>query len=173
MKTIKSLFAAYIVCQSPTSEAQWYNPFAKKTAEDCILEKIKETRGEDAVRALRMSCYAKYESVNSQSPSSTNADKDRERRLKSCKIEFDDYKFREMFDVFSTKSREVNKVIDNVKKATYDRASNSISFQNNNDFGVSVLMIGFTKGKACGANKADYDYTTSCGGLDSKSGVDA
>jgi hypothetical protein len=171
MKILKALFAAYMVCLSPTLEAQWYNPFSKKTAEDCILEKIKETRGEDAVRALQMSCYAKYESVNSQSPSSTNADKDKERRLKSCKIEPDDYKFIELFDVLGTKSREVSKIIDNVKKANYDRASNSISFQNNNSFGISTLMIGFTKGKVCSTSKSDYDYTTYCGGSNSKSGV--
>ena len=52
MKYFKLILLTLIIFSPATVNAQWYNPFAKKTAEDCILEKIKDTSGEDAVRAL-------------------------------------------------------------------------------------------------------------------------
>ena len=141
--------------------AQWYNPFAKKTAEDCVLEKIKDTRGEDAVRALQQSCYSKYDSASTSSEDDT-AYKAKNKRLERCGLKQDSYKNHIYFsNVFFYSSKNAF-FLGNIKRTNYNRAKNTIEFQNNNNIGISGVMIGFTKAKQCSDNKDGYEVITYC-----------
>jgi hypothetical protein len=155
-----------------SANAQWYNPFAKKTAEDCVLEKIKETRGEDAVRALQMSCYSKYPSVNSSSTDDA-ALKAKNKRLERCGLKQDTYKTHIYFSNLFFYSPRNSVYLGNIKRPKYDRSRNVIEFQNNNDIGISGVMVGFTKAKQCSDNKDGYEIITYCKaqGYGTQSGV--
>lgn len=151
--------------------AQWFNPFAKKTAEDCILEKIKDTRGEDAVRALQQSCYSKYDSASS-SPADDKALKAKTKRLENCGLK-DSYKNHFYFSNIFFYSPKNSFYLGNIKRANYDKSRNTVEFQNNNNIGISGVMVGFTKAKQCSDNKDAYEVITYCKaqGYGTKSGV--
>ena len=152
--------------------AQWYNPFAKKTAEDCVLEKIKDTRGEDAVRALQQSCYSKYDSASS-SPADDAAYKAKNKRLEKCGLKQDSYKAHFFFTNFSSYSAQTAPFISNIKRVDYNKTRNTVEFQNNNTIGISGLMMGFTKAKQCTSDKNNYEVITYCqlGNYGTESGV--
>lgn len=152
--------------------AQWFNPFAKKTAEDCILEKIKDTRGEDAVRALQYSCYSKYDSASS-SPADDKALKAKTKRLEKCGLKQDSYNNHIYFSNVFFNSPKNSFYLGNIKRANYDKLRNTIDFQNNNNIGISGVMVGFTKSKQCSDNKEGYEVITYCKaqGYGTKSGV--
>ena len=150
------------------ANAQW-NPFKKKTAEDCILEKIKETRGEDAVRALQQSCYMKYES-GSTNPGSDKSLRDKEKRERKCSLDSDSYKFHHFFSITVNNRPSTQITISNIKRPKFNQQENSIELQNNNSFGLSGVFVGFLKGKTCSTNQNDYEVTTYCG-RNTKSGI--
>jgi len=155
---------------SVNAYAQW-NPFKKKTAEDCILEKIKETRGEDAVRALQQSCYMKYESGSSTSGNDKST-KEKEKREKKCDLEGDAYKYHHFFAITANNKPSTQITLSNIKRPKYNQQANTIEFQNNNSFGLSGVVIGFLNGKNCTSNKNDYEVTTYCA-RNSKVGISA
>jgi hypothetical protein len=152
--------------------AQWYNPFAKKTAEDCVLEKIKDTRGEDAVRALQQSCYSKYDSASS-SPADDAAYKAKNKRLERCGLRQDSYNNHIYFSNVFFNSPKNSFYLGNIKRANYDKSRNTVEFQNNNNIGISGVMVGFTKAKQCSDSKDGYEVITYCKaqGYGTKSGV--
>ena len=141
--------------------AQW-NPFKKKTAEDCILEKIKDTRGEDAVRALQQSCYMKYESESSNS-GDDKFSKEKAKREKKCNLDADAYKYHQFFAITTNNKPSTQIIISNIKRPKYNQQEKTIELQNNNSFGLSAVFIGFGNGKTCTSNMNDYEVTTSCG----------
>jgi hypothetical protein len=142
------------------ANAQW-NPFKKKTAEDCILEKIKDTRGEDAVRALQQSCYMKYDMASSSSGDDKFL-KEKVKREKKCDLDADAYKYHHFFAIIANSKPSTQITISNIKRPKYNQQANTIEFQNNNSFGLSGVFIGFLNGKNCTSNKNDYEVTTYC-----------
>jgi len=170
---VRQLFLLTICIFIATSaNAQWFNPFAKKTAEDCVLEKIKDTRGEDAVRALQQSCYSKYDSASS-SPADDKAFKAKTKRLEKCGLKQDSYNNHIYFSNVFFNSPKNSFYVGNIKRANYDKYKNTIEFQNNNIIGISGVMVGFTKAKQCSDNKDGYEVITYCKpqGYGTKSGV--
>lgn len=152
------------------ANAQW-NPFKKKTAEDCILEKIKDTRGEDAVRALQQSCYMKYDSASSSSGNDKSL-KEKTNREKKCNLDADAYKYHHFFSTIVSNKPSTQVIISNIKRPKYNQQERNIEFQNNNSFGLSGVFIGFLSGKNCSSNKNDYEVTTYCT-RNTKEGVSA
>ena len=68
MKT-PSVIAAFLIilfAYSSHAEAQWWNPFAPKNFDECILDKVKEGMGEDAVRAVQYACAAQFRAETKQ-----------------------------------------------------------------------------------------------------------
>ncbi len=58
-----------------------------------------------------------------------------------------------------------------VKNLRYAEQRNSIEFQNNNSFGISGVLIGFTQSNHCHDDPEKYEYTTLCANSDTKDGV--
>jgi hypothetical protein len=157
----KNLYLLLIICLfCANANAQW-NPFKKKTAEDCILEKIKDTRGEDAVRALQQSCYMKYDSGVSNSGNEKTS-KEKEKREKKCDLSSDAYKYHHFFAITVKDRPSTHMVISNIKRPKFNQNERTIEFQNNNTFGLSGVVVGFSKGKYCTSNQNDYEVTTYC-----------
>ncbi len=153
--------------------AQWYNPFkSKKTPEDCILEKIKDVRGEDAIRLLTSTCWEKYGNNYESSPSEVRASKLKDQRYKKCGISSDHYKSHFFYTNFNASIKDavrINKVIENLKNRKIEL--NGIEFQNNNNFGISGVLLGFTNSKTCLPKLEDYDLTFYCMSYTTKNGV--
>jgi hypothetical protein len=176
---LKVIFLALIITTPVIAGAQWYNPFVKKTAEDCILDKIQNTRGDDAVRALREACYDKYENADSIATEEANktALKGLSKRLKTCGIteeKWVDFRNGHVYFGFGGKSTDkVSVYINNIKRVNYSKKNNTVDFQNNNEFGISGISIGFTRNKQCTTNNDDYEVIATCKsrGIGTDSGV--
>jgi hypothetical protein len=171
---MKKLLFIFILTLSSHCFAQWYSPFkSKKTPEDCILEKIKDVRGEDAIGLLTRTCWDKYGGNYAEStPSEKKAYKLIQDRKNKCRIPEDAYKFHFYFVNYngslSHKEKNVS-VISNLKNRKIE--INGIEFQNNNHFGISGVMIGFTNSKQCPSKLEDYDLTSYCSNYTTESGV--
>ncbi len=138
---------------------QWWNPLAPKDYNDCIIKNMKEGMGENAVRALQYACIQKYPAPK-ESKSEIEERTRKEQRYKKCRVETDHYKHYMYFSIDGRNPAKTNQLLDNLKNLNYDSQANSISFQNMNDFGVSAVLIGFTKAKQCQAEIKDYTYST-------------
>lgn len=158
---IKNLYLVLILFLFSVDVGAQWNPFKKKTAEDCILEKIKDTRGEDAVRALQQSCYMKYDSGTSNSGNEKTS-KEKEKREKKCDLDTDAYKYHHFFSITVKERPSTQITISNIKRPKYNQQDRTIEFQNNNNFGLSGVLVGFTKNKNCTSNQNDYEVTTYC-----------
>lgn len=167
------LFILFLFLSS-YSYAQWSNPFKSKTPEDCILEKIKDVRGEDAINLLTRTCWEKYGQNYKITPSEIKANKLLKDRKIKCRIPEDSYNFHYYFVNYNGglnyKNRNVS-VISNFKNKNIDL--NGIEFQNNNNFGISGVMIGFTNAKQCPSKLEDYDLTSYCSNYTTESGINS
>jgi len=172
MKITKHVALIALLCISLQSEAkaQWWNPMAPKDYDECILKYLKPGMGKEAVWAVQNSCNDKF------APKQSAAERDRERildeRYKKCELPRDHYK--KTFVWFGLSGRRVKQttaVLSKIKGLKYDGSANRVSFQNTNNFGVSVIALGFTNATSCSNNEQEYLYTTFCRGGSTENGV--
>jgi hypothetical protein len=163
---MKLFFLALNLFLATEINAQWWNPLAEKTYDDCVLENIKDSMGEDAVLAVQRACYSKYgENSKNQRPKSDPEAKKRE----DCGVNSDTYK---SWISFSNEKGNNNNeftisVLDKIATRSYDTKKNVFEFQNNNNFGISGVKLGFTKSESCGT----YAVSTFCSSSRTTSGV--
>jgi hypothetical protein len=158
----RNIFLAALSLLLPLiSYGQWWNPLAPKDYNECFIKNMKEGMGEDAVRALQYACIQKYPAPK-ESQSSINEKNKREERYKKCRIDKDDYKTHMHLAIGARESYKTSQVLEGVKNFQYDGQFNTVSFQNMNSFGISGIMVGFTKSKQCHAEIKDYAYSTYC-----------
>jgi hypothetical protein len=53
-------------------------------------------------------------------------------------------------------------IVGNIKRVSCNKNKNTLEFQNNNDFGISGVKIGFTKNKQCTSSDDDYEVIATC-----------
>lgn len=159
------------------AKSQWWNPLAPQNFDDCVLQNLKQGMGEDAVRALRQSCYNKFPQATAQDTKQEREKKDRylkekkDRYLK-CSLDEKHSKNWIFFEADHKKDfRRTKEILNQLRERSYDSAKNTVSFQNMNDFGISMVQVGFTKSKQCPETAKDYAYTTFCGGGSTRWGV--
>jgi len=159
---LRILLALGVVLVSPLAYAQWWNPFGPKNYDECVLDKIKDVHGEEAVAALKESCMNKFP------PESTPAEKAAyealAKRRKACGIADEDYKTQILFSVDPSKprGRVVADLISNLSKIS--KSYDQFWFQNNNSFAVRAVQVGFSKNKDLRSWRSqDFDLTVYCG----------
>lgn len=157
MKTLTLFLFIFLLPMQAFS--QWWNPLAPRDFNDCIIKNMKDGMSETAVLALQRACIDKYPQKESKNKileeDKINA------RYEKCPVK----RFDRSHLIFSIDGRYDLKnqlFINNIKKFTYDGRTNSVDFQNMNDFGISALMLGFTKAKQCHQASKMYEYTVYC-----------
>lgn len=151
------------------AKSQWWNPLAPQNFDDCVLQNLKQGMGEDAVRALRQSCYNKFPQATAQD---TKQEREKKDRYLKCSLDEKHSKNWIFFEADHKKDfRRTKEILNQLRERSYDSAKNTVSFQNMNDFGISMVQVGFTKSKQCPETAKDYAYTTFCGGGSTRWGV--
>ena len=152
------------------AKSQWWNPLAPQNFDDCVLKNLKQGMGEDAVRALRQSCYNKFPQATAQ-----DTKQEREKKNRYLKCSLDEKHSKNWMFFGADPSNKVfwrtTEILNQLRERSYDSAKNTVSFQNMNDFGISMVQVGFTKSKQCPETAKDYAYTTFCGGGSTRWGV--
>lgn len=134
--------------------------FGPSNYDECILDGVKTASNKAAVSAVYDACERKF-----QSPEDKKAERERKALIKKCRIPEKADSVIAFIGVQNTP--EVWPVIENIKnrKFAMDSYTPVVKFQNNNQKGISGLMVGMgAKGKNCSANYSDYDATFYCGG---------
>lgn len=54
------VFASFALVASPQAQAQWWNPLAPKTYEDCVLKGMKGVTSDDAAKLIASACDDKF-----------------------------------------------------------------------------------------------------------------
>lgn len=165
---------------SPLVYAQWWNPFAPKDFDDCMIKNLKSGMSEEAVRALRYSCIRKY--PLEKTAAETIAEKKvaeqykteeikLAEKYKKCKINKDHYKKQMFISLESQGSNKTTELISRIENIKYDGSANKVGFQNKNSFGISGVIVGFTTNKLCSLTMKEYQFTTYCTSYSTESGV--
>jgi hypothetical protein len=145
--------------------AQWWNLSEPKDFDECIIRNMKSGMGDEAVRAIRRSCINKY-------PPKADLKKiELDARYKKCKIESDHMR-NHMFlsvDPSSSTSLQAANVISKFESRSFK--DSYISFQNKNSFGISGVLLGFTKSKQCTNVISDFKYTAYCTATNTNEGI--
>jgi hypothetical protein len=146
-----------------TANSQWWNPLAPRDYNDCIIKNLKQGMSENAVRALQYACIEKYPAPKEPSLSKPENNQT-ELRYKKCRIDQDHYKLHTFIGIGDKHEHKTHLILDNLKNFKYDRQQNSVSFQNMNNFGLSGVLVGFTKAKQCHTDIKDFSFTAYCTG---------
>lgn len=170
-KSLIVIVSSILLMTSFEARAQWWNPLAPKDFEDCVIKNLKSGMGEDAVRALRSACRAKFPTKESAAEKLEAQKKDA--RYLKCneenKIDLD-HRF---IAIGRANQIKTNEILSNLKSIKFDQsgAAPFVNFQNMNSFGISGVMIGLTKDKSCPRKIEDYIYTTYCTQGNTEKGV--
>ena len=156
--------------------------FGPSNFNDCVLEGLKTAKTEFAIKALYSTCASKFPSKESTAtPSVTPEEARRLSLIKKCRLtESEDRGETGTFLVkdFPTLSSAVLKLTSQKLaqgKGAYSD-SDTISFQNNNSFGISgvALGLGLRKGLgSCSWRSEDYKAVIYCNSYSVNSGVAA
>ncbi|MBU3547467.1 hypothetical protein [Polynucleobacter sp. MWH-Jannik1A5] len=141
--------------------------FGPSNYDECILDGVKKANNKAAVHAVYDVCERKF-----PSPEDKKTERERKALIKKCRIS-------EKVDstisyIGLQNTPEVWSAIENIKniKLVADGYTPVVKFQNNNQSGISGLMLGMgVKGKSCPTNYAEYDATFYCGGSWEGAGV--
>lgn len=157
--------------------------FGPSTFDDCVLEGLKTAKTDFAVRALYSTCGSKFPSKESNAPAPKVVNPEEAKRtalIKKCGIsEQGDKKIHGfMVDIFPAVADAVSKLkSQKLSRGTgYNRGTTYISFQNNNSFPISGVMIGFGLNKElknCSWKANDYKATFICNYSRNTDGVSA
>jgi hypothetical protein len=167
--TLLTIFAVNLLIIHSISFAQWWNPLEPKDFDECVIKNLKSGMGEEAVKALRFSCMQKYPPKTTAAE--VLAEKKADEKYKKCRIEKDHYKNHMFLALGSRDSYKTNEIINKLKTFKYDGASDKVSFQNMNTFGISGVMVGFTTDKQCPQKTEDYRFSTYCNTFSTDNGV--
>lgn len=150
-----------------SANAQWWNPLGPKTYEDCLLQNMKEGMSDLSAKLVINACQNKFktEEEKKEEIKWQNEQQQLAERYKKCGLD----KYATKRPMFTNES--TNPIINKLTQIKYDTKSNSISFQNSNNFGISAVALGFIKGKACPKKLDDYTFSTFCSRIDSTQGV--
>lgn len=154
-----------------TASAQWWNPLAPKNYEDCILKNMKDVSGDDATQAIKDACRQKFPQELDANDRRILEKLAQESKLKDAEYEKcgirsnnrQDYHF--LFSLGEgtpAQNAVTQNILNQLNNKLYDYLERTIGFQNNNNFGISAVRIGFTKLKQCTQKQSEYTYTTVC-----------
>lgn len=144
-----------------------YAFFGPDNYEDCILENVKDAKSDAAVGAVYDACATKFPSKTSKE----NRVKENKlkRRMLKCGLKKNDFS---SFVVFRRDTPSTFEVINRIKSMSL--SNGSIKFQNNNNFGISLLELGFTKQKKCPSHSEEdigFSARIACKGWSPNTGV--
>jgi hypothetical protein len=151
-KNLTLIFA----CLPGIAIGQWWNPFEPKDYNECIIKNMKHGMSEEAITTLKQACIRKY-----PTPEFKERIK-KEDRYRKCGIKMYDYSKYQLLSIDGKGSNKTRVLLENLKYVKYWSEVNTLSFNNMNQFGVSALLIGFTKSSQCYPDSSDYSYTTFC-----------
>lgn len=163
MKPIVAVFV--MVFLAPLNTYAW-SLFGPKTYEECIQVNMKGVASDKAAVAVEDSCYTQF----LEAKDNALLEK-KKQRFANCGIPLDIWKYRKVFSIDTVNPAVTDKYLNNIKNLSLNRNNMQLSLQNNNDFGVSYLKIGFIKGKTCPTKIADFESTIACSTNSSKEGV--
>lgn len=173
-KSTSSLTVIFILFISHSiSYAQWWNPLEPKDSDECIIKNLKSGMSEETVRALQVSCWAKYPQKK-DSGVVQSAAKELDARYKKCGLTDDVHKTRVIFSLGGSRGADKTvEIISRLNTFKYEGVFNTASFQNINSFGISGIMIGFTNEKQCPRKTEEYRFSTYCLSANTDDGVSA
>ena len=177
----KTIFCALALIVS-TNVMAW-SLFGPKTYEECILENMKGVSSDTAANEVKAACYLKF--LNEYKPTKAEqaeakraeeakkaANLARQQKAARCKVDVItttdndfNYELREL--TLAKDAAFADKFFGRIKNAQFENGMKKISFQNNNDFGVYSLRIGFTKLKHCSVDTSAYEAIITCTGKNS------
>ena len=149
------------------ANAQWWNPLATKTLDECILQNMKGVTSNDAATLVAQACARQF-------PPTESAEGQRKKKLlERCGLDADHWKTRALFALDGKSIDKTAGFIRKITRLSFDAQRNWLKIQNNNDFGLSGVMIGFARGKTCPSSISSYDATVYCAHAISSAGVGA
>lgn len=157
----------------------WAGLFGPSDFNECVIDGLKTTRTKEAIQGIYSACYDKFPSKETKGGSAPDPEAARRSALiKKCRISEQTDKTAHGFRVVDYP--QLANAILKLKslKLAYGTGSyrnvKFISFQNNNAFGISGVMIGKGLNKSlknCSWNPEDYKATFVCGFNTNSDGV--
>jgi hypothetical protein len=149
-----------VITYSPFSNA--WSLFGPKNFEDCVLSGMKGVTGDFAAKAVYKSCRDKF--PNNEKPSNMSQTEllKKKERIKRCGLEENESKAHHVMVLGGSRSMKISEFLKNIKNDSFDIKKSELAFQNSNSFGVSAILIGFTKDKRCSDDTNSYEVTTYC-----------
>ena len=163
---LRNILIAIGLGLSIQANAQWWNPLAPKTMEECILQNMKGVTSNDAAGLVAQACARKFPKEESEEG------KKKKKLLERCDLDADSWKSRYLFSIDGKLNPEKSKeFVSKIKRLSFNAQKNSLRLQNNNSFGLSTVQIGFSRGKTCSDNINDYEATVVCGNALTTAGI--
>lgn len=134
-------------------KASAWSLFGPKTFEECLLKELPKAQTKEAAELIQFACMQKFAAKDATPTKESRA---LEAKKKECGLpEYSNWKWFSPPAHYATRSGLAN--LKNVSMNGGD-----ISFQNNNEFAISQLKIGFTKTGSCPENPTHYEAINEC-----------
>jgi len=159
------------------STAMAFSLFGPKTYEECLLKNMKGVSNDTAAKAVQYACMTQF--MDDSAPP-TKAEQAEAARLENFKREADLRRknradrcgvsaFGEYVQIKELNQRDNSagahqKAVSLIKNPLFDQNMRKISFQNNNDFAITFLRVGFVKGNMCPTDRTAYEAIITCDG---------
>ena len=148
------------------AHAQWWNPLAPKTLDECILQNMKGVTSNDAATLVAQACARQFP------PAESEEGKKKKKLLDTCGLDADHWKTRIVFTIDSKRNpAKTSEIGRNLKKVSFNSQMTSLKLQNNNNFGLSTVMVGFVRSKTCPTIISEYEATVVCGNPSTNGGI--
>lgn len=172
---LKALFMSFIL---PVSVSVFAGIFGPSSFEDCILDGVKSAKSQAAVDAIKQACAIKFSDTR-ETKSEKNTRESKEALIRKCGLTAPQDYDGSIYISNDYKNR-LGLIISNIKGGEFAPESPvsgvkwfPFKFQNNNQFGISGLMIGFTGDKSCPSDMSKFKATFYCGYPNPDVGVSA